>query len=241
MANNMLEGMALSTPRRTPGSANVTKCSAAYHQAGLSVGFNHTIAHAIHSMTLEGLHLFHPQATATNGIPTVNRDTNTGGIVDDAPEVVFSLHSGGFVTPTMKGINELFSNLGKGTDGYSDAWSPVERIVHDFHMRDLWHAVHGIYASRVLSHPPSESVCTCLLDTEHNGIRAAVQWVADQYKRWTPITLLGRSIPKLTDKASWSIWRKRITHYYDEQSLFDAATYMHCRIWANLHGPEPVV
>ena len=35
-------------------------------------------------------------------------------------------------------------------------------------------------------------------------------------------------IPQLTDKASWNVWRDRITHYYDDQSLFDAATYLYC-------------
>jgi hypothetical protein len=223
----------VSTPVLRKTSAS-TCGPALYKEAGLSVGFNHTIAHAIHSMTLEGVRLFHPRATSRNGIPTVNRNTNIGGVVDDAPEVGAIHDSAGFVTPAMKVINELFANLGKGTDGYSEAWSPVERVVHDFHMTDLWHAVHGSYTSRVLPQPPSDAVCKCVLDTEGNGIRAAVQWVADQYKRWTPITLLGRPIPKLTDKESWKVWRSRITHYYDEQSLFDAATYMYCRSQANV-------
>jgi len=42
--------------------------------AGLTSKFNETIAHAIHSMTVDGLKLFHPLATAINHIPTVNMD-----------------------------------------------------------------------------------------------------------------------------------------------------------------------
>ena len=55
-----------------------------------------------------------------------------------------------------------------------------------------------------------------------------MQWVADHYVTGTPITLLNRPIPKLHGAQSWGVWRERLLHYYDVNSLRDAATYIYC-------------
>lgn len=200
-----------------------------YQQAGLGPNFAETVGHAIHSLTAEGLRLFDAKANGVNGIPTVNRNMRSATkVVDDAPEVL--LPSDGFVTTPMKVISSVWSHLGEGNDGLGESWLPVERIVHEFHMRDLWHAVRSVHNAKVAAAPPTPAVCSCLLDTQTNGIRAKVQWIAEQYKQWTPITLLNKPIPQLTDKAIWQVWRDRITHYYDDQSLFDAAVYIHCAV-----------
>eukprot|EP01062_Namystynia_karyoxenos_P037801 TRINITY_DN2749_c0_g1_i11.p2 TRINITY_DN2749_c0_g1~~TRINITY_DN2749_c0_g1_i11.p2 ORF type:complete len:250 (+),score=101.47 TRINITY_DN2749_c0_g1_i11:84-752(+) len=209
--------------------AALAGCPAAvYRDAGLGANFNETVAHAIHSMTVEGLRLFNPQAGPRNGVPTVNRNMRSEiKVVEDAPLV--GVEEGGFVTEPMHVINAVFAHLGEANDGLGESWTPVERIVHEFHMRDLWHAMVPSYKA-VAAKPPSAEVCSCLLDTKSNGIHAGVQWVAEQYKQWTPITLLNRPIPKLTDKPSWNVWRERITHYYDAQSLYDAAVYLYCAV-----------
>lgn len=55
-----------------------------------------------------------------------------------------------------------------------------------------------------------------------------MKWVSDHYAVGTPITLLNRPIPKLTDDASWQVWKDRLLHYYDDSALYDAATYIYC-------------
>ena len=50
------------------------RCSMQLRAAGLSPNHNETIAHAIHSMTVQGLQLFNPRASVQNNIPTVNRN-----------------------------------------------------------------------------------------------------------------------------------------------------------------------
>lgn len=40
----------------------------------MSKNFNETIAHTIHSMNVQGLRLFNPQATEDNRVPTVNHN-----------------------------------------------------------------------------------------------------------------------------------------------------------------------
>ena len=49
-------------------------CSSLYVSYDLSPNFNETIAHSIHSMTVQGLRLFNPRATEDNRVPTVNHD-----------------------------------------------------------------------------------------------------------------------------------------------------------------------
>jgi len=50
------------------------RCSMYLRGAGLSSNFNETIAHSIHSMTVQGLQLFNPRANEHNTIPTVNHN-----------------------------------------------------------------------------------------------------------------------------------------------------------------------
>ena len=49
-------------------------CISLYVSYDLSPNFNETIAHSIHSMTVQGLRLFNPRATEDNRVPTVNHD-----------------------------------------------------------------------------------------------------------------------------------------------------------------------
>ncbi|XP_033127265.1 uncharacterized protein LOC117125019 [Anneissia japonica] len=95
-------------------------------------------------------------------------------------------------------------------------------------MWDLWNRVLQEFNANVIMNPPKEHVCNCLLDTADNGIRASVKWVAEHYKSGTPITLLNRPIPKLTDADTWQVWKERLLHYYNTESLHDAAKYIYC-------------
>lgn len=50
------------------------RCAMQLRAAGLSSNYNESIAHAIHSMTVQGLKLFNPRANGNNNIPTVNHN-----------------------------------------------------------------------------------------------------------------------------------------------------------------------
>lgn len=105
--------------------------------------------------------------------------------------------------------------------------SPVERLAHLFHMRDL-HTKMLEDMEAVKTSPPSARTCACLTAVQSNGIFTAVEWIAQHYKTGTPITLLNRPIPKLVDAASWQVWKERLTHYYTPAAIRDATLYMHC-------------
>merc|ERR1719265_1585279 len=135
--------------------------------------------------------------------------------------------------PEAKLVDKILSRIGKPDDSLGPNWSPVERIVHAFHMRDLWHRVKQMHTAMVAQMPPSDQLCSCLLDPEVSDapqkIRNAVQWVGNHYEVGTPITLLNRPIPKLNDAQSWEgVWKPRLLHYYDAASLYDAALYLDC-------------
>jgi len=201
-------------------------CCRLIHESGFSENFNETIAHAIHSMTVQGLQRFNPKATVNNRVPTVNMDRHSPEkVIPYAPEDPIG---SAFSTSTMNTIDKILLAIGKDSDGLGPNWSPLERVVHKFHMWDVWNRVHQVFEGVVVHEPPSEEVCQCLMDTSHNGIYQAVKWVSDHYDSGTPITLLNRPIPKLTDAASWGIWRERLLWYYKETTLHDAAAFLYC-------------
>ncbi len=201
-------------------------CPILLRESGFSSNFNETIAHAIHSMTVQGLKLFNPKATVENNIPTVNMDRHSDQkVIRYAPEDKLG---DDFFTPSMKTIDKILSNIGKDNDGLGSYWSPLERIAHKFHMQDVWMQVKETFESKTLKDPPSKEVCDCLLDVGQNGIYDAVKWVSDHYDSGTPITLLNRPIPKLTDADTWMVWKERLLWYYQEGNLQDAASYLFC-------------
>ena len=55
-------------------AAAQSSCSELYSSYDMSKNFNETIAHTIHSMNVQGLRLFNPQATEDNRVPTVNHN-----------------------------------------------------------------------------------------------------------------------------------------------------------------------
>lgn len=201
-------------------------CSTLYVSYDLSPNFNETIAHSIHSMTVQGLRLFNPRATEDNRVPTVNHDIHDEKhlVLPYAPEDPYEED---FSTEAMNIMDAILSRIGLDDDGLGPNWSSTERIVHKFHMIDVWHRVREVY-QEVEQNPPQDDLCECLLDTTSNGIYQAVHWVAEHYKSGTPITLLNRPIPKLKNAKSWKVWKKRLLYYYKRPSLYDSSLFLYC-------------
>lgn len=140
-------------------------CDQLYKARGLSKNFNETIAHAIHSMNVHGLQMFNPRADDINSIPTVNLDRSSDvKVLPFAPNYPLG---NDFFTESMNMIDRILGEIGNEKDGLGPNWSPVERIAHAFHMRDLWHRIKVVYDKQTL---PSDDLCVCLIDTRANGI-----------------------------------------------------------------------
>jgi len=199
-------------------------CRVEFPEAGLSYRYNESIAHAIHSMTLDVVQRFQPAVGLDNNVPTVNMNISSAEkVVHAVPE---KLPENGFNGREMRLVDMMLAQIGTPNDGLGPNWSPLERVVHRFHMEDLWSKIGDIFEKTA---KPSISVCQCLYDdVKTNGIYDAVMWVAQHYESGTPITLLGRAIPKLEDAKTWMIWRERLLEYYGESSLVDASLYLRC-------------
>jgi hypothetical protein len=59
-----------------------------------------------------------------------------------------------FTTKTMNVIDAILSRIGKDDDGLGPNWSSTERIVHKFHMYDVWSRVLMTYNETVEKDPP---------------------------------------------------------------------------------------
>ena len=62
-------------------------------------------------------------------------------------------HGEDFSTETLNIIDTILSRIGLDDDGLGPNWSSTERIVHKFHMIDVWHRVNEVY-QEVLEKPP---------------------------------------------------------------------------------------
>ena len=50
-----------------------------------------------------------------------------------------------FDRETMNTVDMILTQIGQPTDGLGPNWSPLERVVHKFHMKDLWAKVKAEY------------------------------------------------------------------------------------------------
>ena len=101
-------------------------------------------------------------------------------------------------------------------------------------MKDLWSRISAAQPSIIKSVDPKalEAVCPCITDTKINGVDDKVTWIANEYTKWMPISLheWGSKIPRLEDADTWAIWKERLTFYYGDDSIRDAAIYLHCAL-----------
>lgn len=131
----------------------------------------------------------------------------------------------------MNLVDRVLAKVGVSDDGLGSNWTPLERVVHNFHMKDLWNKLKPVFNSVSVD----KETCACLTDVDESGIRTAVEWVAAHYARGTPITLLNRPIPVLKDAETWKLWKERLLHYYTPEALKDAAMFLRCKAPAHPH------
>lgn len=189
--------------------------------------FSENIAHSIHSLTVQDLRLFDPSVTENNSVPTINRNlTKRDKVLSYAPNVTLS-HD--FKTAAFNLIDDTLTHADSGNDGLGKNWQPLERIVHRFHMRDLWRRILDKYNN--LKRVPVET-CHCLMDIKRNGIYDRLEWIANRYSVDTPISIHEWStpIPKLNSIKEWPEWKMRFSYYYNDQADTDSAVFLFCAL-----------
>jgi len=172
-------------------------CEATLKAAGVSDRFPGVVAHGIHSMTVDTLHLFKPSSTSDNGIPTINSNLLDGKpILHDAPEAEVSM----FSTNAMRAADRVFMHM---SDKYYDLkqYSPLEKLVHALHMEEIWHEAALQYANISLN-PPSKALCECVSDVESNGVMKMLRFIALTIRE--PELMYGKKITINGKEYSWS-------------------------------------
>jgi hypothetical protein len=196
------------------------RCDLKTENSGLSQRYWENIAHAIHSMNVQTLQTFNTKATEDNHIPTINMN------VHSEPKVLSNAPSdplpNDFYTPEMNLIDRILSRVGVITDGVGDNWTPVERIVHHFHMRDVWNKLKPVYDKLVVN----STVCACVLNVEESGVKSYLDFYAESYEKGTYVSQL--PISHLENAENWKLWKQWLLNYYTDQSFYDAAYFLKC-------------
>jgi hypothetical protein len=116
---------------------------------------------------------FKPSVTINNTIPTVDMDLRA-----ERPLLHHAPHSATspFMTNGMRTLDEVLSHM--DNPNYDVKYFTIlERIVHSFHMQEVWHMTRSEYLT-LQRNPPSASVCQCANDLEANGVMRALRFTA---------------------------------------------------------------
>jgi len=155
-------------------------CPTPLSEVGVDRYFGGMVAHTLHSLTLEDVrHYFKKDATADNGIPTVNYDLtpNVTRVLANAPQSGYDLR---FKTMAMRHTDQVLSKMSTKDWGLRH-YSIVEAMVHVHHMAELWERSRPHYENFVKS-PPTDKVCRCLRRINENGVIAELELLALKIK-----------------------------------------------------------
>jgi hypothetical protein len=170
-------GLAVAQNEFNAGGNNI--CKDFLTTAGVSPKFAGSVAHAVHSMTLKDLKKFYPSASQNNKVPTVNKNlTAPEAILLYAPDESINAESNSFITDGMNVLDTVLSRMDNKFWGIKN-YSPLEKLVHAFHMKEVWARALNEY-QLIEKNPPKnvENVCRCALDIERNGIIQIMKFLA---------------------------------------------------------------
>merc|ERR1712107_561503 len=147
------------------------------------------VAHATHSLTLNMIrHYFYPEAGEDNGISTVNLD-RADKEKDLHENAIFINLTNSIDYPPFFALDCILSNMDNRKYGIKHA-NFKDRIAHDLHMHHMWEVASGFY-SQLVSSPPEEGVCSCLLSINQDVIKRHLQFIAMEIRN--PDKLQGAS------------------------------------------------
>jgi len=148
-----------------PGNVSCAELLAAANVTGR---FAVVVAHGIHDITVEDLREFTGDVPCTgNGVPTVNRDLRSeSAVLPSAP----CLDDGDspFATPSMRVVDAALTRMDDMNYDIGTT-SGLQRLVHAFHMREVWALAAAQYQA-LAADPPGRAACACALDVDGNGV-----------------------------------------------------------------------
>uniref|UniRef100_A0A914EN43 Uncharacterized protein n=1 Tax=Acrobeloides nanus TaxID=290746 RepID=A0A914EN43_9BILA len=101
-----------------------------------------------------------------------------------------------FHSDGMRTLDEVLSHM---DDQHYDAkfLTPLEKVVHAFHMKEVWEAAREEY-SKLKAHPPGNTTCECVMDIENNGILKMLRKTALEIRE--PQLVYGDKLKKVSKR-----------------------------------------
>jgi len=215
----------------------------------ISPQFARIVSHLIHSMTLQELrHHFKENATAENGIPTINPNlTGEPRILDNLPDLPLNNNFNVFGHPALDALDSILSHMDDPDWGWRNA--PIlEHIVHEYHILATLTEVAKVYR-RMKKPVRARKLCECLqsdnemirqwlqaIDTILQGppmnakqrIMAVQRYQVSEYPiavfeaRDGTVQLVPRpttSLPLLENEAAWDAWKESMSTHLTEDGV----------------------
>jgi len=186
MSRPVLVSLAMGLPGVLAGGPAVPvlpgndSCAEILAAANVTGRFAVAVAHGIHDITVEDLREFKGDVPcAGNGVPTVNRDLRSeSAVLPSAP----CLDDGDspFATPAMRVVDAALTRMDDMNYDIGTT-SGLQRLVHAFHMREVWALASAQYQA-LAADPPGRAACACALDVDGNGVLEELRLIASSLR-----------------------------------------------------------
>jgi len=240
-----------------PGNDSCAEILAAANVTGR---FAVAVAHGIHDITVEDLREFTGDVPCTgNGVPTVNRDLRSeSAVLPSAP----CLDDGDspFATPAMRVVDAALTRMDDMNYDIGTT-SGLQRLVHAFHMREVWALASAQYQA-LAADPPGRAACACALDVDGNRVLEELRLIASSlrsaqmapYAKFAgPSTSCLRSagrgkgalkgaadlldLGRMRSAADWAMWKATMAEHMALCDTRDLAVFLYCTL--NREAAQP--
>jgi len=205
----------------TPASFE-DNCTAAAATAGVNMSsFPHSVAHSIHSITVEDIHYFFDAGfSANNSIPT-QQSKDKVKILPSALSF-----SSKYKLPGGYSFDRILKN--SNVDGVTK--TVLEEIVHMIHMHELYLKIAKIYKGIKPEAIDAPAVCPCLVDEKRNGILDAlyIKELKELTAKQEEINT-GEAMQVGNLKQWWSDYNANDAPH-SSQLKYESAIYLFCKI-----------
>ena len=167
-----------------PFTGNRATCCKIMENNGIDVRtFNASVAHGIHSITVEQLNLFFKgNVSEKNNIPTTNFNLKS-------PKTVLSSSTKmsrdpNILTNNMRMLDFILRNNDDTRASYfiMNGLSSLEKLAHHAHMDELYARTKPVYEQLLKNPPKDRRVCDCVTDEKNNGVLGKLEWYSNYFR-----------------------------------------------------------
>jgi len=217
------------------------KCWSLMDAFGIDVfNFPYATAHRIHSLSLQDLRQFiDPDAPKTNGIPTINFDQTSDNVIlnntRDDPNLFAASGLRAFDS-VLSHVKNLQYEIAKGSDKDKRVPLVITRLIHEFHMQDLWALMKPFYDKLVANPPENKQLCPCIKDIENNKVLAYLKWMSKGKALVGDVNAInkGKKVEMFDGNSIYALWseeRIKLQEFHEaKDGSYSAAIFLYCML-----------